>query len=355
MTLKILITGGCGFVGSWLSILLKKNHPDYIIYAFDNLKRRGSELNIPRLKSAGVNFVHGDVRIKEDLGEFSSLDTIIDASAEPSVLFGIEHGLDYLVGTNFNGTINCLQLAKKFNADFIFLSTSRVYPIHHLELIKTVEATTRFEISGEQTLPGIDGKGISESFPIDGSRSFYGASKYASELFVNEFSEFSSLKTVINRCGVIAGPWQMGKVDQGFVVLWAAKHYWKDKLAYIGYGGEGKQVRDILHIRDLYELIDYQIHNVDSVNGGTFNVGGGVQNSVSLLELTRICQEVTGNQIEIEKQPETRVADVKLYVTDNTKVSTETGWDPKVGISEIVGDIVQWIKENEGQLQSILR
>ncbi len=351
---NILIPGGCGFVGSNLAIQLKTKYPSYEIIAFDNLKRRGSELNINRLKIQGIQFVHGDIRVKGDLSSLGDIDLIIDASAEPSVMAGLDGSLDYLVQTNFNGTINCLNLAVEKSAEFIFLSTSRVYPINHLEALNYTEVQTRFKFDIQQNIAGISEAGISEAFPLDGYRSLYGASKLASELLIAEYQQFFKLKTVINRCGVITGPFQMGKVDQGVVVLWVARHFWQKGLNYIGFGGTGKQVRDMLHVNDLFDLIDFQMHNMEKVNGALYNVGGGNEVSVSLLELTQLCEEVIGNKIPIASVPETRSADIRMYVTDNTKVTNELGWSPKIGSKQIIEDIFLWIKENEDTLKPIL-
>ncbi len=164
MNLSILITGGCGFVGSNLAIKLKAKYPECIIYAMDNLKRRGSELNIPRLQEVGVNFIHGDIRNKEDFDSIGTIDLLIEAAAEPSVLSGIDSTPDYVLNTNLQGTINCLNFALKNKAKFIFLSTSRVYPIKHLNKIHYTEAETRFDISDFQDLSGISKKGFLKLF-----------------------------------------------------------------------------------------------------------------------------------------------------------------------------------------------
>jgi CDP-paratose 2-epimerase len=351
---KILITGGMGFVGSNLACSLKAKYPGYTIIAFDNLKRRGSELNLTRLRENGIIFIHGDIRNKADFDEIGKVDCIIDAAAEPSVLAGIDGSPEYLIDTNLNGTINTLYFANKHKADFIFLSTSRVYPIPQIDKINFTETETRFEIAKEQSLSGITTSGIAENFPIEGARSFYGATKLASELFVKEFNEFTGLKTVINRCGVIAGPWQMGKIDQGVTVLWVARHFFKKPLSYIGFGGTGKQVRDALHVNDLFELVDWQIHNIAKVSGETFNAGGGNVCSFSLKELTLLCQEITGNKIEITSVKETRNADIRIYITDNAKVTKACGWKPRTEPKKLVADIYQWLKTNEIQLHSIL-
>jgi len=146
----------------------------------------------------------------------------------------------------------------------------------------------------------------------------------------------------------------MGKADQGVVVLWLARHIYKGKLGYFGYGGNGKQLRDILHIQDLFNLIDWQIHNLDKVNGETFNVGGGVESSVSLKELTSLCQKATGNKIEIASQPENRVADIRIYLTDNTYVTGKTGWMPSIKPEQTIQEITDWIIKYKDILAPIL-
>lgn len=353
--MNILITGGAGFVGSSMAMSLKEKYNSYQIYSLDNLKRRGSELNLPRLKDAGIHYIHGDIRNKEDFDGLPTIDVLIEASAEPSVLAGLEGTPDYLVNTNLVGTVNCLNFAKKNRSKFIFLSTSRVYPIKPIEKLNYVVSETRFELTDSQAVAGVSAKGITEDFPLNGARSLYGATKLASELLIQEYQEFYGLEAVINRCGVITGPWQMGKADQGVMVLWVAKHFFEQQLAYIGFEGSGMQTRDMLHSHDLFRLVDWQIHNFESVNGEILNAGGGVEISTSLLELTKICQEVSGKTIPITPVKEGRSADIPIYITDNTRVMQLTGWSPKIGITQIVSEIHDWLKANEQQLSYILK
>ncbi|HET6244981.1 MAG: NAD-dependent epimerase/dehydratase family protein [Bacteroidetes bacterium] len=350
----ILITGGCGFVGSNLAINFKRDYPDTRIIAFDNLKRMGSELNISRLREIGVEFMHGDIRNKEDFNEIGEISTLIEAAAEPSVLSGINSTTDYVINTNLLGTINCLNFAVKHKANFIFLSTSRIYPVSSLNEILYENGETRFNILNNQNIPGVSKNGINEKFPINGFRSFYGTSKLSSEQFIQEYAEFYGLKSVINRCGVITGPWQMGKIDQGVVVLWLAKHYWKKELSYIGFGGEGKQLRDIIHVSDLYKLIKIQMNDIDKYNKEIYNVGGGENISVSLRELTSLCEEITGNNIKIKSIAENRIADIPLYITDNSKITSVSGWKPEISAKEILIDVFEWINANETNLKKIL-
>lgn len=352
--MNILITGGAGFAGSALALQLKAKYSHYQITALDNLKRRGSELNLGRLAQAGIRFQHGDIRNKEDLYFDEVFDLIIDASAEPSVLAGITSPIDQVVNSNLMGTINCLELARQHKAAFIFLSTSRVYPIQKLEQATFEEKNTRFEWLDNQLINGVSSSGISENFTLNGSRSFYGATKLASELMIQEYNALAGIETIINRCGVLTGPWQMGKVDQGVVVLWVARHIFKGTLGYFGYGGTGKQLRDILHINDLFRLIDWQIHNISKVSGEIFNVGGGKDCSVSLCELTELCRTATGNTIEIKQIVENRAADIRIYLTDNSYVTAKTGWKPEITPKQIIEDITAWIKQNEDTLKPIL-
>jgi CDP-paratose 2-epimerase len=354
MTETILITGGCGFVGSNLAMKLKNNFPQNKIIALDNLKRRGSELNIARLQNAGIQFVHGDIRNKEDFEPLGEISVLIEAAAEPSVLSGIHSTPAYVLNTNLQGTVNCLEYALKNKAKFIFLSTGRVYPVSSLNKINYTEAATRFQLEKDQAVPGLSKNGIAESFSLQGARSFYGTSKLASEMLIQEYVEFYHLKAVINRCGVIAGPWQMGKIDQGVTVLWVARHFWKKELSYIGFGGKGKQVRDLLHVDDLYDLIVTQLNNFDEHNGQVFNVGGGNGISVSLRELTSLCEEVTGNRIRISSQPENRPADIPIYITDTAKISRLSNWVPKRDVKNILEDIFDWLKKNESTLKPFL-
>lgn len=350
----ILVTGGAGFVGSHLALGIKRARHETRVVALDNLKRRGSELNLPRLRPGGVEFVHGDVRNPEDLEAAGRVDLILECSAEPSVLAGYGGSPQYLIHTNLAGTVNCLELARQCGAGVLFLSTSRVYPAGAINALAYREEATRFVLAEGQTTPGVSERGLSEAFPLEGARSLYGATKLCSEILLREYMDMYGLRGVINRCGVLTGPWQMGKVDQGVVVLWAARHLYGGRLRYIGYGGTGKQVRDMLHVDDLLRLVLYQIDHLDALNGKTFNVGGGPDVSASLLELTALCREITGNAVEIGCEPEDRPADIRWYVTDNARVTAHTGWAPQKGVREIIEDVCAWIEEHREALRPIL-
>ena len=171
---------------------------------------------------------------------------------------------------------------------------------------------------------------------------------------ISEYIDSYGLRAIVNRCGVITGPWQMGKVDQGVFVLWVARHYFKKPLTYIGYGGTGKQVRDFIHIADLYRALKHQLDDFNKYSGEVYNVGGGLENSVSLQELTRLCEAITGNKIEIEPVIDERQADLVSFITDSRKFKDLSGLAWEKGPRETVEDIYNWIKENEEDLRPIL-
>jgi CDP-paratose 2-epimerase len=351
---RLLITGGAGFVGSNLAMLFKERLPALTVTAVDSLKRRGSELGLSRLKTAGIAFYHGDIRCPEDLEALPGYDLLIDCSAEPSVQAGTGGSPRYVLNTNLTGTIHCLEAARLRGAAFLFLSTSRVYPIAALNGLPFVEDETRFRWLAAREVRGFSEHGVAEDFPLDGARSFYGASKLAGELVLQEYVYNYGMKALINRCGILAGPWQMGKVDQGVVTLWVARHYFQRPLQYIGFGGGGKQVRDLLHVEDLFDLLVKQMASLASWDGRVYNVGGGLEVSVSLLELTRLCQAVSGRHIDIAPVPDTAAVDLRLYLTDARLVQRAFGWQPTRTAERIVADIHAWVDCHQAELRPIL-
>jgi CDP-paratose 2-epimerase len=340
---RLLITGGAGFVGSNLAVSLASRHPDWEVVVLDNLYRRGSELNLPRLGQAGVEFVKGDVREPEDLERFGSLSALIECSAEPSVMSGTDGDTSYLVHTNLTGAYNCLELARRAGAFMLFLSTSRVYPVEPQVSLAFEEGPTRFELAAEQPVPGASAAGISEDFPLTGARTLYGTTKLAAELLIEEYRAGFGVQAVVDRCGVIAGPWQMGKVDQGVFTHWMLAHYFGQPLSYIGFGGAGKQVRDLLHVEDLVDLVERQLLDPAGWDGRTVNVGGGRECSLSLLETTEICRELSGNEVPIDPVEETRVGDVPIYISDCRKLFGLDEWRPRRSAERVLADIHDWI------------
>ena len=342
-------------MGASIARRLKDRYPDRRVVVVDNLKRRGSELNLSDFKRRGIEFVHGDIRNPDDLAAVEgSFDRLIEASAEASVLAGLNSEPSYLLHTNLTGTLNCLEFARKRCDAVIFLSTSRVYSIPALKALPLTAGDERLDLDECETLPlGCSVDGISETFETTRYRSLYGATKLASELIIQEYSELFDLHAVVNRCGVIAGSGQWGKADQGVYTMWVARHYFEKPLRYIGFGGTGKQVRDLLHPDDLFALIDLQSERMQEYAGEVFNVGGGLQGSTSLRQYTKLCREVTGREVEISADPETGKVDVPYYVTDNSKVTSSTGWRPKTGIREIATDVFEWLKAEEDTVRPI--
>jgi CDP-paratose 2-epimerase len=351
---KVLITGGAGFVGSNLAVSLAARHPEWEIVALDNLYRRGSKLNLPRLEEAGVEFIEGDVREPGDLGKVTRIDAIVECSAEPSVMSGVDGDTGYLVHTNLTGAYNCLELARRDSAFFVFLSTSRVYPVAPQVDLKLEEAETRFELAAEQEVRGVSPAGISEDFPLDGARTLYGATKLAAELLVEEYRASLGVPAVIDRFGVIAGPWQMGKVDQGVFTHWMLAHYFRNPLSYIGFGGHGKQVRDLLHALDLVDLVERQLLDPAKWDGRTVNAGGGRECSLSLLETTAICQKLTGNEVPITPVAETRQGDVPIYLSDCARLFELDEWRPRRSAEQVLADIHEWIAADEDRIAEAL-
>ena len=352
--MRVLVTGGAGFIGASVCMALARRHADWTVVSMDNLKRRGSELNLPRLRSAGVTFHHGDVRNPDDLFTIGDIDALVECSAEPSVMAGVGGSPGYVVQSNLVGAYHCLELARARGAQLVFLSTSRVYPVAQLEALSHVEADERFELAAEQPLPGASPAGISEAFPLAGARTIYGTTKLAAEMLIEEYRAAYGLRAVVDRCGVIAGPWQMGKVDQGVFTYWILAHRLGRPLRYIGFGGNGKQVRDLLHVADLTELIERQLTEPAHWDGHVVNVGGGRAGSLSLRETTALCAEITGRVVEVQRSVETRPGDVPLYVSDCTRLFGLTDWRPRRTPREILADIDAWVREHETQLAAAI-
>lgn len=351
--MRILVTGGAGFVGSNVCRSLKAAIPGAELTALDNLKRRGSEFTLPLLKDAGVAFLHGDIRNADDIAEAGGFDLLLECSAEPSVQAGYGGSPAYLLHTNLSGTINCLEAARKNTAGVIFLSSSRVYPVAPLCDLPLAEEGERLDIPAGASGTGWSRAGIAEDFPLAGVRTLYGATKLCSEHLLTEYAATYGLNCVIDRCGVLAGPWQMGKVDQGFITYWVARHLFGGELSYTGFGGQGLQVRDALHIADLIDLLLYQIENLEALSGQTFNAGGGQAVSVSLRELTALCRERSGREIAIASKPETGAYDIPYYVTDNARVTAATGWAPQRSFPVLLGEIFDWFEDNRSLLQPL--
>lgn len=335
--MKILITGGCGFVGSNIAIYLKKKLIQSNIFSVDNLYRKGSEINQKRLKKHGITNLNIDITDNKKITNLKKFDLIIDCCAEPAIEASSKEP-DRVFNTNLIGTFNILKKCSKDKSNIIFLSSSRVYSIANLKkLIKNLNINKKIKIKYK----------VDENFDTNEASSLYGFTKLASEKLIKEFSFTKNIKYIINRFGVIAGPWQFGKQDQGFIALWVAKHFLKKKISYIGFGGHGNQKRDIIHIDDVCEIIYIQIKNFNKKFNNTFNIGGGIKNSISLRELTNKCIKLTGNKLKIGKIKKTSKFDIPYYVTDNKKLKKFYKWKPIKNIDKILFDVYRWLIENK--------
>ena len=336
--MNILVTGGCGFVGSNLAIYLKKKLKNIRITSLDNLYRRGSEINLNRLKKFKIKNIKKDISNEKNLLSLKKFDLIIDCCAEPAIEKS-RYEQDRVFQTNLIGTFNVLKKCAKDRADIIFLSSSRVYSIEKINNIFKKKKTFL----------------IDESFSTLSPKSLYGFTKLSSEELIKEFSYIYKFKYIINRFGVIAGPWQFGKQDQGFVSLWIISHYLRKKLNYIGYGGTGKQTRDVLHINDVCELIYLQILKLNKINNHTFTVGGGKKNSINLKELTTMCENITGNNVKFGRIKSTSIYDIPYFITRNNKVKKIYKWQPTLNVSKIVYDIYYWALSNQKMIKNFFK
>ncbi len=335
--MKILITGGCGFVGSNLAIYLKKKLRNAKITSLDNLRRKGSSINKKRLSAHNINNYKFNIEEYSKIKKLPNYNLIIDCCAEPSIEAS-RNEPDRVFNTNLVGTFNILKKSKKDKSNIIFLSSSRVYSIENLKkLIKKKSLNKPIKIKTK----------ISDKFETSLPSSIYGFTKLASEKLIKEFFYQTDQKYIINRLGVIAGPWQFGKQDQGFVPLWIANHLFKKKLSYIGFGGQGYQVRDIIHIDDVCEIISIQIKKLNKINNLSLNIGGGFRNTISLNQLTKKCEKLTRNKIKIKKIKKTSIYDIPYFVTDNSKVNKIYKWKPKKNVDCILKDIYQWLSINK--------
>lgn len=335
--MKILITGGCGFVGSNIAIYLKKKLKTSEISSLDDLSRKGSSINKKRLIKNNIKNYKIDIKNFKKIKLLPKFNLIIDCCAEPAIEAS-RRELDRVFNTNLIGTFNILKKCIRDKSNIIFLSSSRVYSIEKLRsLIKNKILLKPIKTK----------KKISENFETSNPSSLYGFTKLASEKLIQEIFFKTNLKYIINRFGVIAGPWQFGKQDQGFIPLWVAKHFLKKNLSYIGFGGNGHQIRDIIHIDDVNEIILIQIKNLKKINNDIFNIGGGMKNAISLKNLTLKCEKITGNRLAFKKIKKTSIFDIPYYVTDNSKVKKIYKWKPSRNIDKILNDIYIWLIKNK--------
>ena len=339
--MKILVTGGCGFVGSNICLKLKKDN--HQVYSLDNLIRKSSKLNYLELKKNNITNFNKDISKKDSLNSLQKFDIIIDCCAEAAVEVS-KKDIDRVIYTNLIGTLNILNKVKTDNSKLIFISSSRVNSISQIsKFFKKKNLKKKIMIK----------KKINEQFQTSKPKSIYGFTKHASEMLIEEFSFAFGIKYIINRCGVISGPMQFGKQDQGFVSLWIWHHIIKKNLKYIGFGGHGNQIRDVLHIDDLIELLKKQLKSFKKINNQTFCIGGSTTSFTSLKNLTKLCQKITKNKIKFDKVKETSIYDIPYFITDNSKVLKTYDWKPMRNISEVVNDTYNWLLKNKNKLKKL--
>lgn len=320
--MHILVTGGCGFIGSNICLFL--NNKNIKVSSLDNLSRKGSLENKSILKKNNIINYKIDIRDKKKIIALKKFDFIIHCAAEPSVGASLKN-LQDVFSINLSGTLNILEKCIKDNSGIIFISSSRVYNINKLFQKKTTL------LESDTSSP----------------KSFYGFTKLASEEMIQELSYIYKFRYIINRFGVVSGPFQFGKTNQGYVSLWVWKHINKIPITYFGYNGSGSQVRDVLHINDLCELIFIQIYKFKSIYNKTFLCGGGSDNNISLKKLTTLCEKITKNKCQKKVIKNRSSYDVPYFVASNQVVKKYyPNWKIKKSIKNIVEDLYFWQKKN---------
>ena len=345
--MKILITGVCGFVGSSIARYLTESLQGVSIIGIDNLSRKGSEWNRDGLRALKVQVIHGDVRLASDLECIPKVDWVIDAAGYPSVLGGSTGNCTsrQLFEHNLLGTINLLEFCRKHSSGFLFLSSSRVYSIAELQklTLSVIDDAYHFEPTVERS--GVGVRGISESFSTQAPVSMYGASKLSSELIATEYGLTYDFPVWINRCGLMAGAGQFGRPDQGIIAFWIHSHCHRRPLQYIGFGGSGNQVRDVLHPDDLSKLVVKQIHSTGSARQSNpegrpivCNVAGGSTAAISLRQLSHWCDARFGIHI-VDPSDAERPFDLPWVVLDSALAKYHWDWQPEVPCEAVLEEI----------------
>lgn len=316
---KILITGGVGFIGSNLSLYFLER--GWSVTAFDNFSREGVEKNAEEIKAKGVRVLRGDIRNADDLRFVGDVDAAVNLAANTGLPLSIQNPM-YDAAVNMMGALNVLEFARERGACVVQASTNKVYSerINDIAVLKN----KRYELPTLQ-------KGIDEQFPIDGlgrPHSPYGCSKLAADIYAQEYNSTFDVPTVVCRMSSIYGVRQMGAVEQGWIV-W----FMRAKMAGlpIEIFGDGFQVRDVLYIDDLCRLYFELVSNIERYRGGVFNVGGGAENTLSVLQLIDVLDAWSGSRTEL-KFKAWRAADHSIYVSNIEKVSRATGWKPEIGV-----------------------
>ena len=340
--MKLLITGGAGFIGSNItSRLLAMGHE---VILLDNLSRMGSRTNLRWLhdqdQGEQLHFEHADIRqfevVQDVFKKYLDIEVLVHQAAQVAVTTSVNNPIeDFEI--NALGTLNLLEAARMQSSPpiFLFASTNKVYG--GMEHLAVLDKNGRYEY---RDLPF----GVSEKEPLD-FHSPYGCSKGAADQYVRDYARIYGLKTVVFRQSCIYGPRQFGIEDQGWVAWFAiAAMLGKPLTIY----GDGKQVRDVLYVDDLVDLYLTTIEQIGISSGKIYNVGGGPEHQLSLLELLNLLRELMGKEVRV-RYSNWRPGDQPAFVSDIRKVQTELAWKPKVQIRDGINSLCEWIN-NHSQL-----
>ena len=344
--MKILVTGGAGFVGSHVAEYFSEK--GYEVIALDNLKRGeilgkniSLEHNIEFLKGLNsVSFVKGDIRDFSLLKNLrKDVDIIIHTAAQVAVTTSLKNPReDFEI--NVIGTFNVLEAARLSDAAVVYCSTNKVYG-DNVNGIPVAEKDKRYEFADDKYR-----NGIPENFPIDScEHTPYGCSKLAGDIYVQDYGHIYGLKTGVFRMSCIYGERQFGVEDQGWVAWFAIAALLNKPITIYG---DGKQVRDVLYVKDLIRAYDLFINS--NLKQAVFNIGGGPENTLSLLELLDLLEGLTGKRVKISYE-NWRPSDQKVYISDISKVKEKLRWNPKVDPKEGVKMLLSWINANKDVLK----
>ena len=341
--MRILIAGACGFVGSALARAWVESGAGHGLLGIDSLARPGSEVNRLALRAIGVEVRHADLRFASDLEELPEVDAVVDAAGIPCVLAGVDGRTSsrQLVEHNLLGTVNLLELCRRRRAAFVLLSTSRVYSIRPLAGLATRIRDGAFEPDPAAPFPeGLSPEGIAESFSTAPPVSLYGSTKVASEHLALEYGDTYGFPVWIDRCGILAGAGQFGRPDQGIFAFWVNSWLRRRPLKYVGFGGNGYQVRDCLHPADLVPLIERQLGSADASKPRTVNVGGGRASALSLRQMSEWCRgRLFDHEVAADARP--RPFDLPWVVLDASLAADAWGFSPRRGTREILDEILR--------------
>ncbi len=334
---------------------LREADPALDLVGFDNLSRPGAESNRPVLAELGVPLVHGDLRQPSDLDALPDLDWVVDAAALPSVLGGVADTSSsrQVLEHNLVGTLNLLELCKARTAGLVLLSTSRVYAVDPLQRVPLREDGDAFAPDPAGTMPaGIGVDGVTEGCSTRPPLSLYGSSKLASEQVALEYGHAFGFPVWVDRCGVLAGPGQFGTAEQGIFSYWVHAHRSGRPLRYLGFGGEGRQVRDCLDAADLVPLVRGQLAAGEQRDRlQVVNAAGGAANALSLRQLTAWCAD-RFSPVPITAEPEGRPYDVPWLVLDPALASDTWGWAPATPVFDVLERIARHADANPGWLDT---